>query len=204
MNSFEGTMTPLPFQFPQGLLFWGIFFWAFLPEIRIAQRARLGAGAADSRDAGSMQIIATGQSGAFAVAFVLAWVPSAKFPPMIEAWAFGLGLAFLIGGSLLRRHCWRMLGTHFTGDVRAEEGQPVIDQGAYHWVRHPSYSAAILIHFGIGLALGGWASALILALASIAIYHHRMQIEERALNEVLGERYRNYVRGRKRLIPYLY
>src|SRR5438034_7500267 len=45
---------------------------------------------------------------------------------------------------LLRRHCFRLLGASFTGDVRARADQAIVTTGAYALVRHPSYSAGIL------------------------------------------------------------
>ena len=75
-----------------------------------------------------------GCGGALAVAFV----PPLRFPRSLQLAVFVAGVALLVGGSLLRRHCWRMLGRHFTGNVTAETSQPVIERGAYAWGRHPS------------------------------------------------------------------
>jgi hypothetical protein len=47
-----------------------------------------------------------------------------------------------IGGSLLRRHCWRMLTQYRRRDRQA--GSSGRDGGAYHYMRHPSHSRAIL------------------------------------------------------------
>jgi protein-S-isoprenylcysteine O-methyltransferase Ste14 len=75
---------------------------------------------------------------------------------------------------------------------------------AYAVVRHPSYSAGILMNLGLGLALGSWGSAAVLTLASVAVYSYRIAIEERALLAVVGEPYREYMRTRRRLIPFVY
>lgn len=76
--------------------------------------------------------------------------------------------------------------------------------GAYALVRHPSYSAAILMNIGLGLALGSWGSTALLALASFATYSYRIAVEERALLAVVGEPYRHFMRTRRRLIPFVY
>ena len=197
-------MAPLPFVFPYALLFWAIYLWAFAPEFKIVQRAKRAAKESGSRDDGSLRVIMIGMGLALLAAFVLAWVPSLQMSSTLAVWAFGFGVACIVAGSLLRRHCWRMLGEHFTGEVRADAEQPVVDRGAYQWVRHPSYTAGTLMNVGIGLALGSWVSVALVAVASVAVYHHRMKVEERALSEALGARYLTYMRGRKRLIPYLY
>jgi protein-S-isoprenylcysteine O-methyltransferase Ste14 len=96
------------------------------------------------------------------------------------------------------------LGASFTGDVRAHPDQPIVTAGAYALVRHPSYSAGILMNTGMGLALGSWASAVVLALASVAVYSYRIAVEERTLLAVVGEPYREFMRTRRRLIPFIY
>ncbi len=57
---------------------------------------------------------------------------------------------------------------------------------------------------GMGLALGNWASLLVLSVATVVVYHYRLMVEERALEATLGEPYRAFMRTRKRLIPFIY
>jgi protein-S-isoprenylcysteine O-methyltransferase Ste14 len=97
-----------------------------------------------------------------------------------------------------------MLGSSFTGDVRASADQAVVTRGAYAILRHPSYTAGILLNTGIGIALGSWASAGIQAIASVAAYSYRIAVEERALLATVGEPYRQFMSTRKRLIPFVY
>lgn len=195
---------PLPFVFPHALAFWAAYLWAYAPEMRIAMRARRRARAPGSRDAGSIRVIMLASGLGLAAAFPLAWVPALRFPARAAPALFFSGLALLVGGSLLRRHCWRRLGQYFTGDVAAQADQPVVDTGAYAWVRHPSYSAGMMMNVGIGLALGSWAGTVLIAALSLAGYHYRMNVEERVLLETLGEPYRRFMAQRKRLIPYIY
>jgi protein-S-isoprenylcysteine O-methyltransferase Ste14 len=136
--------------------------------------------------------------------FWLAFVPAHQFPLAFRAVSYYGGIALMVVGALLRRHCWRMLGASFTGDVRARSDQEVVSRGAYRIVRHPSYTAGIILNAGVGIALGSWASALLFTAASIAVYIHRMNVEERALLTVIGEPYRAFTATRKRLVPFLY
>ncbi len=110
----------------------------------------------------------------------------------------------MIAGSLLRRHCFRQLGASFTGDVRASSEQRVVTSGAYSLLRHPSYTAAIILNTGIGLALGSWASVIVLVVVSFAVYGYRISVEERALLAAIGEPYEQFMSTRKRLIPFIY
>jgi len=197
-------MRPLPFVWPYWLLFWTVFLWAFSPEYRIVRDARKPAARSDSPDAGSVRLIILGMGVASILAFPLAWVAALRLPAAWQPVVFGIGMATLIAGSLLRRHCWRLLGASFTGDVRARADQPIVTTGAYALVRHPSYSAGILMNAGIGLALGSWGSTALLVLASFVVYRYRIAVEERALLAIVGEPYRQYIRTRRRLIPFVY
>jgi protein-S-isoprenylcysteine O-methyltransferase Ste14 len=194
-------MTPLPYVWPYAPVFWVVFLWVFVPEARIIRRAQRTAGPTDAR---SVQVIMYGMWAAFFAAFSLCWVRALQFPPAYGAVAFFTGVAVLIAGGLLRRHCWRMLGTSFTGDVRASSGQQIVTRGAYAILRHPSYTAGIMVHTGIGIALGSWAAAALLAAASFVVYSYRIAVEERALLAAIGEPYRQFMRTRKRLIPFVY
>jgi protein-S-isoprenylcysteine O-methyltransferase Ste14 len=194
-------MKPLPYVWPYALIFWAVFLWAYWPEFAIVRRAQRTQGASDSR---SLQVILVGQAVAFFASFPLAWVPALQFAPAHRAAVFLAGVATMVAGSLLRRHCWRMLGSSFTGDVRASVGQEVVTRGAYRILRHPAYTAGILLNAGVGIGLGSWASALLLGGASFAVYMYRIAVEERTLLTVLGEPYRQFMRTRKRLIPFVY
>jgi protein-S-isoprenylcysteine O-methyltransferase Ste14 len=194
-------MTPLPFTWPHALLFWAVFLWAYGAEFGVVRRAQKAQGASDSK---SLQVIMFGQSIASFASFWLAFVPALQFPPAYRAAAFYGGIVLTVAGALLRRHCFRMLGSSFTGDVRVRPDQEVVSRGAYRLVRHPSYTAGIMLNAGVGIALGSWASALLFTVASVAVYVYRMNVEERALLAGIGEPYREFMATRKRLVPFVY
>ena len=197
-------MRPLPFVWPYWLVFWAVLVWAFSPEFRIVRNARKPAEQPDSQDGRSFHVIVLGMWLAIAVAFPLAWVAVLRFPPFLQAVMFVLGTAIVVGGGLLRRHCFALLGKFFTGDVRARPDQPIVTTGAYALLRHPSYTAGILMNAGLGVALGSWGSTIVLAVTSLAVYRYRIAVEERALLAVVGEPYREFIRTRRRLIPFIY
>lgn len=195
--------TPLPFVGPFAAIFWVTYVWAFyISEWRLVRRSKQHV--AKSSDWGSLRNMAIIMFVAQVFAFVFAFVNVMQFSPGSLVALFWVGVSFLLAGSALRLHCFRMLGEHFTGDLRAQTEQPIISRGAYAWIRHPGYAAAILMFFGVGLALGSWVSLSILSIAAAVVYLRRIVMEERLLVEVLGERYRLYMRDRKRLIPFVY
>jgi len=197
-------MRPLLFVWPYWLLFWAVWIWAFSPEFRIVRKAQKSARDANSQDAGSVRLIAFGGMIAMVIAFPLAWVSVLRVPAALDPVLFFIGVLCIVAGSILRRYCWRLLGASFTGDVRARPDQPIVTTGPYALVRHPSYTAGILMNTGIGLALGSWASIAVLALAAFAVYAYRIAVEERTLLAVVGEPYREFIRTRRRLIPFIY
>ena len=113
-----------------------------------------------------------------------------------------VGTALIFLASLLRRHCFRMLGQYFTGNVQTVTGQAVIDRGAYRYVRHPSYTGGLITILGILVCLTNPVAFLGL-IPPLAGYAYRIHIEEKALARSLGDPYRSYMRRTKRLIPFL-
>lgn len=197
-------MKPLAFTWPYALLFWGVFIWTYIPEYKIVNNARKPASSAGSKDAGSYKVIVFGGGAISLVAFFIAWIDFLLIRPPFRVPALFLGIACVIAGSLLRRHCWRALGDSFTGDVRANADQKVITTGAYSYVRHPSYSGALLMNLGIGLALSSWASTILLVIGALIVYSYRMSVEEKTMASVIGEPYRDFMRTRRRVIPFIY
>ncbi len=196
---------PLPFVWPWLLLFWGVFAWSFREEGWIVREARKNiASAGNSPDAGSIRVIVFGMQTAWLVAVALSWVRACRVPRSLDVPVFLAGVALIVAGSLMRRHCWKMLGGSFTGDVRASADQQIVTRGAYAWLRHPSYTAGIILWLGMGLAMGSWLATLLLLTASFATYGYRIAVEERTLLAVIGEPYRVFCETRKRLIPFVY
>jgi protein-S-isoprenylcysteine O-methyltransferase Ste14 len=190
-------MRPLAYVWPHAVVFWMVFVWVFAPEFRVTGRTR---SLARTQDAGSLWVIMVIQCLAMGAAFSIAFVFRFGVLPRQQLW-FWLGLATMIEGSLLRRHCFRMLGSSFTGVVVVREDQTIVDRGAYRWVRHPSYTAAVLVFAGMAVALGNWISIVVMLIAIPPTYAYRVRVEERALVQTLGDPYRAYMQRTKRFIP---
>lgn len=114
------------------------------------------------------------------------------------------GLFLFAAGIILRWYSIIHLGRFFTVDVAIAKEHRVIDSGPYHFVRHPSYTGALVAFLGFGLCLGNWLSILLLLLPITAAFFWRIRIEERALLDALGDDYRAYMSRTPRLIPFLY
>jgi protein-S-isoprenylcysteine O-methyltransferase Ste14 len=194
--------TPLPFTWPYVLVFWPIYVWVFIPEIHVIRRAPLTT-PTPAEDRGSLQVLLVGFSLAIFAAFLLPFVIRRAVLPGRRAVWFFIGVLALISGSLLRRHCFRVLGPFFTGAVTIQDGHRVIETGAYRWVRHPSYSAALLIVLGIALSLGNWLGVIVSFVIAFLAYSYRAHVEEQALLSSLGAPYARFMAARKRFIPFV-
>jgi len=117
---------------------------------------------------------------------------------------FFAGICLMLMGIALRWYSAAVLGKYFTFDVAIQSGQILIEVGPYRYIRHPSYSGALLSLLGFGLALGNWAGlAATLSCMGIA-YAYRIRVEETALAAALGDTYKQYRKRTWRLVPFLF
>jgi protein-S-isoprenylcysteine O-methyltransferase len=154
-----------------------------------------------SKDANSLRLIwvVIGLSVWFSIRTQAIW-PDATLPP----WYTTAGVAIFGAGIVLRWYSIVHLGRFFTVDVAVAADHQLIDTGPYRFVRHPSYTGALLAFIGFGLVLRNWASMLMVSLPIFLAFHYRIHVEERALIQALGDRYRAYMARTKRLIPFVY
>ena len=114
----------------------------------------------------------------------------------------GVGL-FAIG-LILRWWAIVTLGRFFTVDVTIEKDHEVVERGPFRWVRHPSYAGVLLAFVGFALTLRNWAATAVVLVPIFTAFVRRMNVEENALAQALGDKYRDYMRRTDRLIPGVY
>ena len=156
-----------------------------------------------SRDRGSLWAIFLFIGGGYALAFGL-WSQNRAPPPILGTWALWAGAAVAVGGMGLRAWSVATLGQYFTYTVKVSPDQKVVEVGPYRLVRHPSYTGGLLIAVGIGISLRYGLAPLFIGLPNLVGYLIRIQVEEKALAEAIGEPYRAYMRRTKRLIPLIF
>lgn len=117
---------------------------------------------------------------------------------------FYAGVVLILVGLAFRFYAMSFLGRFFTYRVAVQSDQTVIERGPYKYIRHPSYTGALITLLGVALALGNWAGlTVLLGLMGIA-YAYRISVEEAALVAALGEPYRQYMGRTRRLVPFLF
>ncbi len=201
---YELRVLPLPFaQAGYAAVLWlACLLWG---AIEIPRIARLRAAREMKvRDKGSLVVVlgllALGMVGAFAAARAVPGAAIASNAPAV----FWAGIACIVLGIVLRWYAIHVLGRYFTPVVAVRTDHQIVQTGPYRYVRHPSYSGALLSVVGLGLALTNWLSLLILLLCTLPGFLYRVKVEERALRESLGQPYADYMRRTRRFIPFIW
>lgn len=125
-------------------------------------------------------------------------IPLAYLPRQI------LALAIFAGGLYLRYAAVIGLGRFFTTNVAILHGHRLIEDGPYRRLRHPAYTGLLIALAAAGLAMGDGLALLSLLLFSGWALAHRIEVEERMLEQEFGDSYRDYRNRRWRLLPWLY
>ena len=87
--------------------------------------------------------------------------------------------------------------------IKVEEGQKVVDTGLYGIVRHPMYSATLLLFLAMPLVLGSWYALIPMALYPVIIIVRLLEEEKLLTRELDGyEAYKQKVKYR--LIPFIW
>ena len=114
------------------------------------------------------------------------------------------GLVLMWGGLALRAWSIHHLGGLFRAIVVIQPGHRLVTDGPYRYLRHPSYSGALLAAVGFGVALGHWTSLLALLAGWAVGVVYRVRVEEAALRDAFGPEYEAYRAHTRRLVPLLY
>ena len=106
-------------------------------------------------------------------------------------------LAYALYAEVMRENAY------LSRTIKVEEGQTVVDTGLYGIVRHPMYSATILLFLMIPLILGSWYALIIFAFYPTIIIV-RLKDEEALLSRELAG-YEDYKKKVKyRLLPFIW
>jgi len=106
-------------------------------------------------------------------------------------------MGYLLYGEVLREN------TYLSRRIEVQEGQKVIDTGLYAHVRHPMYSATLLMFLSMPIVLGSVYAFLIFLAYPLIIVKRIKHEEEFLLHELAG--YDAYMKKVKyRLIPFVW
>ena len=138
----------------------------------------------------------------FVAAFVVAGLNWRFQWLLLPNWAVWLAAALFLFGYVLYAEVLRE-NTYLSRTIEVQENQKVIDTGLYGIVRHPMYTATIILFLSMPLILASPISFLIMLLY-IPIIAKRIRNEEAVLEEGL-KGYREYKqRVKYKVLPYIW
>jgi protein-S-isoprenylcysteine O-methyltransferase len=114
------------------------------------------------------------------------------------------GVVLFAAGLIFRWWAIVTLGRFLTVDVTIEKDHELVERGPFRLVRHPSYTGVLLAFVGWALTLRNWGAILVVLVPIFVAFVRRMNVEEEALRGALGEKYAEYMRRTKRLVPGVY
>ena len=182
------------------VLFVPMFIVGVLMQLRSPEllRKRL---AAKEKEAEQKSVVAL--SGImFIAAFVVAGLNFRYSWTVVPVWAVWSAVAVFMLSYIMYAEVLRE-NEYLSRTIEVQENQKVVDTGLYGIVRHPMYSATVLMFLSMPLVLSSLPSFVIM-LAYIPIIVKRISNEEKVLmNELYG--YKEYCnRVKYRLIPFVY
>ena len=170
-------------------------------EISLVIRDRLQGKGRTDKDQGTRYINFIAITVAMIAAGRLDGISKFWFPGGRTLAVFWLGFAILLSGALLRVWSIVVLGSSFRTTVEVSDNQHVVQRGPYKIVRHPSYSGALLMCCGYGIAEQNWLSLAIAIGLPLIAFLYRISVEETALVSGIGPEYQEYQKHTKKLIP---
>lgn len=127
------------------------------------------------------------------------WMAWASLPlPTWIRWA-GVGIALL--GFALLQWSQNTLGKNWSDMPRMLKEQSLVTSGPYQFIRHPIYTAFILILGSSLLVSANWMIGLAWIGMTVVEVFSRIGFEESLMLEYFGDQYRDYMKRTGRLFP---
>lgn len=193
------------FAFYNGWLFMGVLFIPMMIAgiVMMIKNPKLLSSRLDVKEKQKEQGLVIKLSGLmFIVGFVVAgldfrfgWIKLAEWIPYVFAGV--LICAYLLWAEVLREN------TYLSRTIKVEKGQTVIDTGLYAIVRHPMYTASVILFLAMPLVLGSLVAFFVFLLYPIIIIIRILYEEKYLEKELVG--YTEYKKKVKyRLIPFIW
>jgi protein-S-isoprenylcysteine O-methyltransferase len=115
-------------------------------------------------------------------------------------WLTWAAFSAMLGGLTLRTRAVILLGPWFTWNVTVQDGQEVVSHGPYRYIRHPSYTGALIVFVASCVLLRSWLAAVLAAAALTLAFMRRIRCEEALLLRTLPG-YCSYASRTGRLFP---
>ena len=129
------------------------------------------------------------------------WMMWSVLPLPIWLRWIGAGLGVLSVLLFLWTH--RALGSNFSGTLHIKKNHTLITHGPYRWVRHPLYTAILMMFIAFFFLSANWFIGLLGVLTITLIMVSRTKKEEKMMIEKFRDEYGAYMKRTGRFLPRL-
>jgi protein-S-isoprenylcysteine O-methyltransferase Ste14 len=171
-------------------------------EILMSRRQQEKREISKSGDKGSIWLLTISISIGYWLSFIIASTKIGR----IYYWNtfFLIGSFLALTGLIIRVTSILKLKQQFTYTVTKIENHVLIETGLYKIIRHPGYLGQLIIFLGISTSLSNWLSILLMIIPVLLGYLNRINVEEKFMIEQMGQKYLEYQKRTKKLIPMIY
>ncbi len=132
--------------------------------------------------------------GAVGAAAQLLWFGSFAISPSGAA----LGIVVILASLFVEVWCWRRFKEAGTPFRPVSPATAIVNSGPYRFSRNPMYVGMAGLLAGLGALLGSWLFAAAVLLFVVVVHFGVVLPEERYLESLHGETYRQYKRSVRR------
>ena len=119
----------------------------------------------------------------------------------LPLWSRWLGVALAFAGFALLQWAQITLGESWSDTPRMLKEQSLVTSGPYQFIRHPIYTAFVLILGSTLLISANWLIGLAWLGMTLLEVASRIRFEESLMLEYFGDQYREYMKKTGRLLP---
>jgi protein-S-isoprenylcysteine O-methyltransferase Ste14 len=127
------------------------------------------------------------------------WLSWASLP--LSLWLRWLGMGIALLGFVLLQWAQNTLAKNWSDTPRMIKEQSLITSGPYQFIRHPIYTAFLLILGSTLLISANWLIGLAWIGMTVLEVASRISFEENLMLEYFGDQYRVYMKRTGRLLP---
>jgi len=121
----------------------------------------------------------------------------------LPTWLRWIGVGIAILGFTLLQWSQNTLGKNWSDAPRMLNDQRLVSDGPYRWVRHPIYTAFLLILGSMLFITANWLIGLMWIGATSIEVISRARFEEGLMLDGFGDQYRVYMQETGRFLPRL-
>jgi protein-S-isoprenylcysteine O-methyltransferase Ste14 len=171
-------------------------------EILMSRMQRRNRTIEKSNDRWSIWVLIISIFIGYALSFKIGATSFGRLAPWNNYFAFGIALVII--GLYIRISAILTLKQHFTYKVTKIEDHKLVETGLYQSIRHPGYLGQLIIFLGTATAMSNWLSVVGMMVPVLTGFIYRINVEEKFMEEQLGQIYLDYKRRTWRLIPRIY